>query len=591
MYSNLPQTNDRYILMESALSRISGIDKETLDAIIALHQTVYMPQFESADGVVRGAISTGSNTYFIASSVGGVISAITGAVALSAGATAGGVALVGLGLLFTIGGLGWALYDGYGAATRARDEVKQTKLDEKSIKAVNEEIKANMAKNPYAKYAVNAAKRTSKILSESGGTLLDKVAAVGNSSSHAKDDPHTTMSDEDFEDKYGFTKGLKIVDAQNALAHSLQYFYLMNGLNEFGNKVINKESYAEYMEEFEAYWEEHRDVLPYLNEKAARAKMLPEFSRYYYKEKFLPEFKKRISKYIENTDKGKSVEELADEGRDEFGRVVDKEKYYATMGFRPDGRLTDIKKFSKAFSAKTGLDLSYSPVSPEGDILLEKMLKDPSYEYMKYLPASVFLMTEEDQKPFIEKAKDPKRRGEIQFGRYANAMPSYASASQNAGVEQPTAQEQEVANTATPNVQQGGGNSGTKVTRQAAPKQAAPKQDITDAPDVNKSAGPWRVALGKKKLADMYRQAPDRHRHLMRLGYIMNIKDGKFYRMNDEDLKVMPQVVYDELDEVSRKNAEDRRQVKLRQGRLTNADMTPEEIAASNRRAGLPQGQ
>ena len=119
-------------------------------------------------------------------------------------------------------------------------------------------------------------------------------------------------------------------------------------------------------------------------------------------------------------------------------------------------------------------------------------------------------------------------------------------------------------------------------------KQVSAKQDITDAPDVVKHTGPWQRSLGKKRLADMYREAPDRHRHLMRLGYIMNIQDGKFYRMTDEDRKVMPQVVYDEQDEVSRKNAEERRLVKLRQGRLTNADMTEDEIAASNRRAGLP---
>jgi hypothetical protein len=321
-----------------------------------------------------------------------------------------------------------------------------------------------------------------------------------------------------------------------------------------------------------------------MDEDKAKAEMLKEYLHGYYKEVFLPSYKRKLTEVVDSADKNKSVEELEAEGRNSFGDIVDKEKYYATMGFRPDGKVTDMEKFSKAFTEKTGLDLHYNPVSDKGKRLLTRMLKDPSDEYLKYLPPAAFLMTEEDRKPFVEKAKDPKRRGESQFGRYGNAVVSSGAVSRQA-----------VANQQAANGQQGAQEmprENTTVKSGAQPaRQAAPKQDITDAPDVDKSSGPWRVVLGKERLANIYRNSPDRHRHLMRLGYIMNIKNGKFYRMNDADKKVMPQVVYDELDEVSRKNAEERRQVKLRQGRLTTADMTPEEIAESNRRAGLPQEQ
>ena len=243
-----------------------------------------------------------------------------------------------------------------------------------------------------------------------------------------------------------------------------------------------------------------------------------------------------------------------------------------------------MNKFSKAFVAKTGLDLSYNPVTPDGQRLLEQMLKDPSGEYMKYLPPAAFLMTEEDRKPFVEKAKDPKRRGESQFGRYGNAVVSSSASSRQAVANQTAENGQQVSQER--QTQAATVNPGVRPARQAGST-----QDITDAPDVDKSSGPWKLVFGKERLASIYGNSPERHRRLMRLGYIMNINNGKFYRMNDADKKVMPQVVYDELDEVSRKNAEARRQVKLRQGRLTTADMTPEEIAESNRRAGLPQEQ
>ena len=394
----------------------------------------------------------------------------------------------------------------------------------------------------------------------------------------------TTLDDEDFEEKFGFTKDLQIVDGEKALAHSKQYFFLMNGMNEYGNKVIDKEAYKDYLDEFEEYWEQHRDFFPYLDEKAARAKMIPEFTRHFYSDTFMPEFKKRLTDAKGVSDKNKTLDELAAEGRNEFGEIVDKEKYYATMGFRPDGRLTDMNKFSKAFVAKTGLDLSYNPVTPDGQRLLEQMLKDPSGEYMKYLPPAAFLMTEEDRKPFVEKAKDPKRRGESQFGRYGNAVVSSSASSRQAVANQTAENGQQVS-------QERQTQAATVKPGVRPARQAVSTQDITDAPDVDKSSGPWKLVFGKERLASIYGNSPERHRRLMRLGYIMNINNGKFYRMNDADKKVMPQVVYDELDEVSRKNAEARRQVKLRQGRLTTADMTPEEIAESNRRVGLPQEQ
>ena len=467
---------------------------------------------------------------------------------------------------------------------KAYAESKQIAREDEALKKAKETVEENVAKNPYAKYAVNAADRTTEILSTSGGTIFDKLSEVGRTTTRTQSESTTTLDDEDFEEKFGFTKDLQIVDGEKALAHSKQYFFLMNGMNEYGNKVIDKEAYKDYLDEFEEYWEQHRDFFPYLDEKAARAKMIPEFTRHFYNDTFMPEFKKRLTDAKGARDKNKTLDELAAEGRNEFGEIVDKEKYYATMGFRPDGRLTDMNKFSKAFVAKTGLDLSYNPVTPDGQRLLEQMLKDPSGEYMKYLPPAAFLMTEEDRKPFVEKAKDPKRRGESQFGRYGNAVVSSGAASRQAVANQTAENGQQVSKER--QTQAATVKPGVRPARQAVST-----QDITDAPDVDKSSGPWKLVFGKERLASIYGNSPERHRRLMRLGYIMNINDGKFYRMNDADKKVMPQVVYDELDEVSRKNAEARRQVKLRQGRLTTADMTPEEIAESNRRAGLPQEQ
>lgn len=572
MYSNLCQTNDRYILLESLLNRIEGIDSETVNAIIALHHTVYKPQFENADGVASIAVNALLSGPALISCLAGITAKIT--------AAAGGVSIPIVGWVISIASLLWTAHDVYDMSKKAYAESKQIAREDEALKKAKETVEENVAKNPYAKYAVNAADRTTEILSTSGGTIFDKLSEVGRTTTRTQSESTTTLDDEDFEEKFGFTKDLQIVDGEKALAHSKQYFFLMNGMNEYGNKVIDKEAYKDYLDEFEEYWEQHRDFFPYLDEKAARAKMIPEFTRHFYNDTFMPEFKKRLTDAKGARDKNKTLDELAAEGRNEFGEIVDKEKYYATMGFRPDGRLTDMNKFSKAFVAKTGLDLSYNPVTPDGQRLLEQMLKDPSGEYMKYLPPAAFLMTEEDRKPFVEKAKDPKRRGESQFGRYGNAVVSSSAASRQA-----------VANQTAENGQQVSQERQTQAATVRPARQAGSTQDVTDAPDVDKSSGPWKLVFGKEKLASIYGNSPERHRRLMRLGYIMNINNGKFYRMNDADKKVMPQVVYDELDEVSRKNAEARRQVKLRQGRLTTADMTPEEIAESNRRAGLPQEQ
>lgn len=571
MYSNLCQTNDRYILLESLLNRIEGIDSETVNAIIALHHTVYKPQFENADSVASIA-----STLLSGPAISACISAVVSTIAKKTGAAAIPV----IGWVISIGSLLWTAYDVYDMSKKLYSESKQIAREDEALKKAKETVEENVSKNPYAKYAVNAADRTTEILSTSGGTIFDKLSEVGRTTTRAQSESTTTLDDEDFEEKFGFTKDLQIVDGEKALAHSKQYFFLMNGMNEYGNKVIDKEAYKDYLDEFEEYWEQHRDFFPYLDEKAARAKMIPEFTRHFYNNTFMPEFKKRLTDAKGARDKNKTLDELAAEGRNEFGEIVDKEKYYATMGFRPDGRLTDMNKFSKAFVAKTGLDLSYNPVTPDGQRLLEQMLKDPSGEYMKYLPPAAFLMTEEDRKPFVEKAKDPKRRGESQFGRYGNAVVSSSAASRQA-----------VANQTAENGQQVSQERQTQAATVRPARQAGSTQDVTDAPDVDKSSGPWKLVFGKERLASIYGNSPERHRRLMRLGYIMNINNGKFYRMNDADKKVMPQVVYDELDEVSRKNAEARRQVKLRQGRLTTADMTPEEIAESNRRAGLPQEQ
>lgn len=571
MYSNLCQTNDRYILLESLLNRIEGIDSETVNAIIALHHTVYKPQFENADSVASIA-----STLLSGPAISACISAVVSTIAKKTGAAAIPV----IGWVISIGSLLWTAYDVYDMSKKLYSESKQIAREDEALKKAKATVEENVAKNPYAKYAVNAADRTTEILSTSGGTIFDKLSEVGRTTTRAQSESTTTLDDEDFEEKFGFTKDLQIVDGDKALAHSKQYFFLMNGMNEYGNKVIDKEAYKDYLDEFEEYWEQHRDFFPYLDEKAARAKMIPEFTRHFYNDTFMPEFKKRLTDAKGARDKNKTLDELAAEGRNEFGEIVDKEKYYATMGFRPDGRLTDMNKFSKAFVAKTGLDLSYNPVTPDGQRLLEQMLKDPSGEYMKYLPPAAFLMTEEDRKPFVEKAKDPKRRGESQFGRYGNAVVSSSAASRQA-----------VANQTVENGQQVSQERQTQAATVRPARQAGSTQDVTDAPDVDKSSGPWKLVFGKERLASIYGNSPERHRRLMRLGYIMNINNGKFYRMNDADKKVMPQVVYDELDEVSRKNAEARRQVKLRQGRLTTADMTPEEIAESNRRAGLPQEQ
>lgn len=569
MYSKPCLTNDKYVLMESALNRIDGMNPETLNAIIALHQTVYKPQFESADGVVDSSIATVLTGTLLASGTTGLIAAIAGLGGGTALALCGSV----LAVLGAAAGLGYTVYEAATGAPRAYDEAKKYNHTEKAFNEAKSVIESNMENNPYAQNVIDAAKRTGEILLKSGGTLFDKVDAVSKgapvTTTNNKNDASETLSDEEFAQKFGFTKDLQIVDVDKASGHSLQYYYYINGMNEYGNKVIDEEAYKDYMDAFEDYWEEHRDFLPYIDEEGARKKMLAEFSRVYYKDSFMPAFKAKLAEAAQINDKKKSVNELSSEGRNEFGDIVDKEKYYATMGFRPNASIIDMDKFYKAFTAKTGLDLSYNPVSPEGTRLLERMM-NPSDEYLKYLPAPVFLMTKEDQKPFIERAKDPSRRGESQFGRYGNKTNGNA-------VEQQTATNTNVA-------QQNGGN------RQQVNAQKPSAQNGSGNANQVKSSGPWPT-IGKARLANLYKMSPDKYKHFMRLGYIISVGDGKFYTMSDEDRKVMPQIVNEELDNESRQHAAERRQVKLNQGRLTRADMTPEEIAASNKRAGIPQGR
>ena len=568
MYSNLSPKNDRYALMEAALKQLDGVDYETVNAIIALHQTVYKPQFESGSSVASIAASGVFNSAFLVSALAAVSSKIAAAM--------GGAAIPLAGWVLAAGSLLWAAYDFATMGSKIYDEAKIIANEQNLLDNAQSIVEKNVANDPYAKYALEAANRTSEIMLQNGGTLLDKVTAVGRATSHAKATATHELSESDFAEKFGFTKDLNIIDANKALNHSLEFFYIMIGMNEYGNKVINKESYSEFEKMFEEYWAQNRDFLPYFNEEAARAKMMKEFRSKYYKDSFLPAFKKKLSKTIDSNEKNKSVAELAAEGRDEFGDIVDKEKYYASMGFRPDGKVIDLGKLSDAFMSKTGLDLNYNPVSDKGNRMLERMLKDPSGEYLKYLPAPVFLMTEEDQKPYIAKAKDPHRRGESMFGRYGDAMNAYNETSVGSGARQQAV-----------NGRQGAQERQAGKNTNAPAKASAANDDITNSPDVMKNSGPWKT-VGKDKLAYLYSISPDRHRRLMRLGYIMDINTGKFYRMSDDDRKVMPQVVYDELDEDSRQLAEKRRQVKLQQGRLTTADMTREEIEASNRRAGLP---
>ena len=569
MYS----TNDKYALMESVLSGIGGMDGDTVKAIIALHKTVYKPQFEGAAedaadlGIgLLGPFILSFGTKFVGKRVGSAAIPVVGQI---------------LGAI-------WLGYDLVDLGIKWNAESNRIENEKEILEKATALVDKNLANNPNAKYAAEGANRTSEIMLKNGGTLLDKAEAVGKSASHAKKASSAeTVNDDDFADKFGFTKDLHIIDASKAINHPVEFFYLMIGMDEHGKKVINKESYAEFKTQFEEYWEQNKDSF-YMDEDKAKAEMLKEYIHGYYKEVFLPSYKRKLTEVVDSADKNKSVEELEAEGRNSFGDIVDKEKYYATMGFRPDGKVTDMEKFSKAFTEKTGLDLHYNPVSDKGKRLLTRMLKDPSDEYLKYLPAPVFLMTKEDQKPFIEKAKDPNRRGESQFGVYGdavNAMDAYSAASSNAAARRGMANGQNVGQ------EQSTGNSAGTPSNNSAGAQSnssASNDDITNAPDVIKT-GPWHKVVGKDELTRIYNLNNARGKHLMRLGYILNIKNGKFYRMSDEDRKIMPQVVYADLDETSRKHAAERRQVKLQQGKLTRADMTADEIAESNRRAGLPE--
>ena len=568
MYS----TNDRYALMESVLSGIDGMDGDTVKAIIELHRTVYKPQFEGAAedaadlGIgLLGPFILSFGTKFVGKRIGSAAIPVVGQI---------------LGAI-------WLGYDLVDLGIKWNAESNRIENEKEILEKATALVDKNLANNPNAKYAAEGANRTSEIMLKNGGTLLDKAEAVGKSARHAKKASSVeTVNDDDFADKFGFTKDLHIIDASKAINHPVEFFYLMIGMDEHGKKVINKESYAEFKKQFEEYWEQNKDSF-YMDEDKAKAEMLKEYIHGYYKEVFLPSYKRKLTEVVDSADKDKSVEELEAEGRNSFGDIVDKEKYYATMGFRPDGKVTDIEKFSKAFTEKTGLDLHYNPVSDKGKRLLTRMLKDPSDEYLKYLPAPVFLMTKEDQKPFIEKAQDPNRRGESQFGVYGdavNAMDAYSAASSNAAARRGMANGQQVGQE-----QSTGNSSGTPSNNSAGAQSnsSASADDITNAPDVIKT-GPWET-VGQDELTRIYNLNNARGKHLLRLGYILNIKNGKFYRMSDEDRKIMPQVVYADLDETSRKHAAERRQVKLQQGKLTRADMTADEIAESNRRAGLPE--
>ena len=108
MYSNLCQTNDRYILLESLLNRIEGIDSETVNAIIALHHTVYRPQFENADSVASIA-----STLLSGPAISACISAVVSTIAKKTGAAAIPV----IGWVISIGSLLWTAYDVYDMST------------------------------------------------------------------------------------------------------------------------------------------------------------------------------------------------------------------------------------------------------------------------------------------------------------------------------------------------------------------------------------------------------------------------------------------------------------------------------------------
>mgnify|MGYP003464678240 CR=1 FL=1 len=79
MYSKYCHKNDNYALMEAALKAIDGIDQDTANAIIRLHQTVYKPQFESVGSVVGLSLSSVLIGTALRSSVCGLIAKIAAA--------------------------------------------------------------------------------------------------------------------------------------------------------------------------------------------------------------------------------------------------------------------------------------------------------------------------------------------------------------------------------------------------------------------------------------------------------------------------------------------------------------------------------
>jgi hypothetical protein len=139
--------------MEAALKQLDGVDYETVNAIIALHQAVYKPQFESGSSVASIAVSGVFNTAFLVSALSVVASRVAAAMC--------GAAIPVVGWVVAAGSLLWAAYDVATMGSKIYDESKIIANEQNLLDNAKSVVEKNVAKDPYAKYALEAANRTS----------------------------------------------------------------------------------------------------------------------------------------------------------------------------------------------------------------------------------------------------------------------------------------------------------------------------------------------------------------------------------------------------------------------------------------------
>ena len=531
--------NEKYILLESSLKDIYGLDPDSVGTIISLHKEIYSsPELESADGVLNMGMGVG---LMILGCFVGKKSAVIG--------------LPGIGAALYIASIAWGLVDVARGIYKMHEEYGKAAEEQAAMETAQNTISNKVAKNfPGSASISSSADKAIGIMNATSGTLLDKLDAIamqfpinsGASGVGSRD------SQESLQNNYGFDSELNITDPVLAKSHPKEYFNYSIGMDSQGKTVINKKANDEFMKKFETYWDEHSDLF-YINTEKAKKEMLEEFKSYYYTTYFLPDFAAKLRISDASTLASKSSAQLGMEGKDKSGKVIDKDKYYASMGFDRNSTVTDKQLFGKYFSANTGLDLNYNPVNENGKALLKKMLSDPNSEYMKYMPAPAFLMVPEDRKIYAERAMNPNTRGQSRLGELGSA-----------GGDDITHGQQDYGNELT-----------ASSANAVAGKSAGNPGKSNDAS--SESAQASVKSFGKDTITKWYNSGDDSVKGMLVRGWYKDPTTGEKKKLSPEDADYAFQCSHNEISALQQKADERRRLNKLHNGTLAAHNMTQAE--------------